>query len=95
MFKRISIGFFANTLLVAGLISCNSSSLKNQETQIEVGKNYIFSLDWENKDPFEKVEIDTVKVVDIKGEYIQWEYKNGVRLSGKLKYFKHRQKPCN
>lgn len=95
MFKRIKIGFFANILLVAGLISCNNSSLKNQEANIEVGKNYIFSLDWDNEDPFEKIEIDTVKVVSIKGDYVQWEYKNGSRLSGKLKFFKHRQKPCN
>lgn len=95
MLKRITIGFFANTLLVAGLISCNNSGLKNQEAHIQVGENYIFSLDWENENPFEKIKIDTVKVVSIKGDYVQWEYKNGLRLSGKLKYFKHRHQPCN
>lgn len=89
MFKRITTVFLASALLVAGLVSCTNSGLKNQEARIEVGKNYIFSSDWDNEDPFVEKKIDTVKVVSIKGDYVQWEYKNGLRLSGKLDFFKH------
>jgi len=87
MLKRISICI---SLIV--IASCNSY-LQNQDASIEIGKNYLLS-EWENKDPFKKNEIDTVKVIDIIGEYVQYEYKNGYRSSTEMKIFKHRQKPC-
>lgn len=82
----ISMAIFGVIVLSKLLIS----PLKNQEVEIKVGDSYLHSLDYDNEDPFEEVNIDTVKVVSIKQGYVQWEYKDGFRLSGKLKYFKHR-----
>jgi hypothetical protein len=81
-------------MLAAGLLtSCHISSLKNQKEIIEIGKLYQYSHEWGTENPFEKIEIDTVEVVAISGDYVQWEYKKGFRSSGKLKYFKHHQRP--
>lgn len=85
----------ATLMLAAGLSSCSFSSLKNKDAKIEVGKYYLYSNYWDNEDPFEVILIDTVKVVAISGEYVKWEYKKGFFLSGKLKYFKHRQRAFN
>lgn len=98
--KIIKIGIIAYTLYIAWLISffllsCNNSYLKNQDAHIEVGKYYLYSSDWYNEDPFAKIEIDTVKVISIKGNFVQWQYNDGLRLSSELKFFKHNQKPCN
>lgn len=73
-------------ILLSGLFI---SPLKNQEIEVKAGERYLYSLDYDNEDPFEEIRVDTVKVIGIKNGYVQWEYKNGIRLSCKLKYFKH------
>ena len=94
-YKKYLIGLFINVGFGVWLFYGHPSILENQEQEIEVGKTYIFSFDWDSEDPFKEIEIDTVKVIGIKGDYVQWEYKNGIRLSGKLKHFKHFGKPFN
>lgn len=47
---------------------------KNEIKKINVGDTYLFSFQWDNENPFEKIKIDTVKVLDIKNDYIQYKY---------------------
>ena len=86
------------TLLVVWETSCNDSGFKllNQNNIVKVNDLYLHSFDWDTQDPFEEIEIDTVKVLEIKDGYVKWqEQGKSYYLSGELKYFKHRIKPCN
>ena len=88
------------TLLVVWATSCNDSGFKllNQNKNVEKGDVYLYSHDWDAEDPFEKIEIDTVKVIDIKDGFVKWlpnHKDSSFYLSGHLKYFKHHIKPCN
>lgn len=47
---------------------------KNEIKKINVGDTYLFSFNWENENPFEKIKVDTVKVIDIKNDYILYKY---------------------
>lgn len=57
-------------------------------TDLIVGKHYIISFNWDNKDPFEEIIIDTVKIIAIKEDYVQWQYKNGQKISCEIDIFK-------
>jgi phosphoribosylformylglycinamidine (FGAM) synthase PurS component len=54
---------------------------------VKIGKVYIISFDYEDKNPFEAENIDTVKVIGLKGEYVQWQYRNGIKQSCKTRLF--------
>jgi hypothetical protein len=85
-------------LLVVGFFSCNNFTLKNQNKSVNIGDVYLYSHEWDTEDPFEKIDIDTVLVVGIKGDYVAWypDYRDSsFYLSGKLKYFKHNIRPLN
>ena len=65
--------------------------LKNQDIEITVGEEYLFSFDWEEENPFEQ-KIDTAKVLEIRGDYVKWTYlrwPEGEFQSSETKYFKH------
>lgn len=67
---------------------------KKEIEQVKIGENYLFSLQWEKENPFEKVKIDTVKVLDIKNNYVQYQFNWAKSPSStKLKYFKQSIKP--
>ena len=90
------------TLLVVWATSCTDSSFKllNHNKNVEKGDVYLYSHDWDEQDPFAKIDIDTVRVLEVKDGYVKWLYKlsekdSSFYLSGKLKYFKHNIKPCN
>ncbi len=90
------------TLLVVWATSCTDSRFKllNRNKNVEIGDVYLYSHDWDEEDPFAKIEIDTVRVIDVKDGYVKWLYKlsekdSSFYLSGKLKYFKHNIKPFN
>mgnify|MGYP003679009096 CR=1 FL=1 len=88
------------TLLVVWATSCTDSRFKllNQNKNVEKNDIYLYSHDWDAEDPFEKIEIYTVKVIDIKDGFVKWlpNHKDSrFYLSGPLKYFKHHIKPCN
>ncbi|WNH10013.1 hypothetical protein [Thalassobellus suaedae] len=89
---------FLYAVLVVWATSCTDSSfkLRNQNNSVVINETYLYSHDWDTPDPFEKIEIDTVKVLDIKDGYVKWQEKGkSYYLSGELKYFKHHIKPCN
>jgi hypothetical protein len=56
-----------------------NKNFKKVDNQIVVGNSYLFSFDWKEK----------VKVLRIKNGYIEWQYKNGLKNSCEIKYFKH------
>ena len=93
--SKLSHFVIALTLTLVIILVKKNMLIKNEYTSIKEGEKYLFSFDWDNKDPFKKIEIDTVIVIAIKGDYIQWEYNNGIRLSSKLEHFKMFQKPLN
>lgn len=62
---------------------------QNQSTDIQIGEKYLYSHDWDSQDPFEDIKIDTVKVLNIKGDYVQWGNSSGYKTSNMLKFFKH------
>ena len=81
-------------LLVAGVFYGKTrSALDNQNKSVQIGDMFLYSHEWDTEDPFEEIEIDTVIVVDIRGDYVKWKYKNhpnsSFYLSGKLRFFKH------
>jgi hypothetical protein len=57
------------------------------------GDKYLYSYDWESENPFENIKVDTVTIMAINGYYIQWETKDGIKLSGKIKYFSRNIRP--
>jgi hypothetical protein len=60
---------------------------------MKVGDRYLHSFDWESEDPFENIEVDTVTIIAIKGDYVQWKTGYGTKLSGKIKYFRRGIRP--
>jgi|688.fasta_scaffold1948602_1 hypothetical protein len=67
---------------------------KNEIEQINIGDTYLFSFQWDKENPFEKVKIDTVKVLDIKNDYVQYQYAwANSPSSTKLRIFKECIKP--
>ena len=81
-------------LTFASLVSC-TEKVKTEQQNIVVGDKFLFSFSWDTKDPFEKIEIDTITVVGIKDNYVQWEYNSGGKQSCEIKYFKDYIKPFN
>lgn len=77
VFAALFIGFFAWVM---------NNQKESDQINLEVGKYYQHSFNWTPEDPFEVTIIDTIKIVDIKDGYVQWEYKNGFRLSSKIQY---------
>jgi len=74
------------------------NKLDNQSATIEMGGVYLHSFDWNLEDPFKKKDIDTVRVLEINGDYVKWvHYHQGhkVPISGKIKIFKHCIRPLN
>ena len=87
-------------LLVVWMTSCADCRFKllNQNKNVEKNDIYLYSHDWNTEDPFENIDIDTVKVIAIKDGFVKWlpNYKDSsFYLSGQLKYFKHCIKPFN
>jgi hypothetical protein len=62
----------------------------NEDSKINIGDHFLLSYRWKTKDPFEKKEIKTVVVCDIKKGYIQYYYLETpeLMLSIKKEYFK-------
>lgn len=54
------------------------------EDKPKIGEKYLISFDFykQNRDPFEDMEIDTIKVLDYKKGYVLYDY---TRYDGKLK----------
>lgn len=50
--------------------------LYNNDAIIKINMVYLFSYKWETEDPFEKIKIDTVRVLDIKKGYVKFAYVN-------------------
>ena len=90
------------TVLVVWATSCTDSGFKllNQGKNVEKGDVYLHSHYWDTKDPFEEIDIDTVRVLEVKNGYVKWLYDikesdSSFYLSGKLEYFKDNIKPFN
>lgn len=77
-------------LLVVLFTSCEKKieKISEPEQKLIVGKKYIISFDWGEKDPFKKIEIDTITIVGLRNGYVQWEYKNGIKRSCKVYIFR-------
>lgn len=56
------------TILVSAVVTT-----KNNRIEPEIGCLYLHSFNWDEKDPFYGVRIDTVRVLDIEGGYILYE----------------------
>lgn len=52
------------------LFSCNF--LGNSQPKLEIGKIYTKPFIWDENNPFEKTQIDTIIIICIKGNYVQW-----------------------
>jgi hypothetical protein len=69
-------------LLSLCLLSC-------EEKQPQIGKLYTRSFKYLNlgNNPFEVINIDTVKVLDVKNGYVLYQFNNGTKLSGTIRWF--------
>jgi len=76
------------SLLLFSLFLNSCSKKENlQKEDVKIGKEYLFCFDWDDENPFEVKDVDTVKVIALKGDYVQWQYKNGIKLSSKIRLF--------
>lgn len=67
---------------------------KEKIEKVNIGDTYLFSFQWDKENPFEKVKIDTIKVLDIKNDYVQYQYAwANSPSSTKLRIFKECIKP--
>lgn len=67
---------------------------KKEIENVNVGDIYLFSFQWDNENPFENIKVDTVKVIDIKNDYVQYQYSWAKSpTSTKLRIFKDCIKP--
>lgn len=64
-------------------------TLDNQMMDVQIGDKYLYSYDWNNKNPFQPKNIDTIIVTSINGDYVQWMHNNKFQLSTKLVFFKN------
>lgn len=72
--------------IVTILISCDNSSI--DEENINIGNKYLYSHLYDIDDPFAIK--DTLIVLDIKNEYVQFQYQSSQNISSmKLKHFKY------
>ena len=84
MKKIISIFFFV-------LVGC---SLENQDLEVKIDEVYLISTDWGTSNPFLK-KIDTIRVIDIKNDYVLWEYKDSTKKTDRIEIFKHYCRPIS
>jgi len=80
-------------LLVVLFSACEKTNeikkaIEKQETEIILGKKYRTSFDWQTKDPFKKIDIDTVKITGLKNGYVEWEYSDGIKQSSEIRIFR-------
>ncbi len=86
----ISIGIYAERQRNKNIITAD---------EIKPGATFLYSLAFDTlteHDPFETYPIDTVVVLNIKNNYVQYQKYNGIyniKSSGKLAYFKDYIKP--
>jgi len=80
-------------VILLAFISCRDSQ-ENEKT-IKIGDTYLHSYQWDVENPFDRLEIDTVEVIDIKGKYVQFKLNSGQVVSRKLCYFKEDIRPFN
>jgi hypothetical protein len=58
---------------------------------VNINDTFLYSTNWDEPDPFEPINIDTVTVIDIKKDYVLYEYKwnkIAIQNSTPLKSFK-------
>ena len=78
-------------VLIFGVKCLDILILKNQFKEIEIGDTYLKSFYWDSEDPFEDLNIDTVKVIDIKDGYVKYSFNCGdtpIYGSAEIKYFR-------
>jgi hypothetical protein len=80
-------------ILFASLVFIGIMIIKHiNNPPVKIGDKYLHSWNFQKKDPFEKIDIDTVVVIDIKGEYVLYQ-KNGVNYHNRFGVFKSCIKP--
>lgn len=62
---------------------------------ISPGNTYLFSFEWDARDPFKEIDIDTIKVLDVRDGYVQWQYPSGIKQSSTARTFKKLTKPLS
>lgn len=77
----------AKLMLVAVLFVGCSKKQTDENIKLKIGKEYIISFDWEEENPFKQKYIDTVKITGLKGDYVQWQYRNGFKQSSSIRLF--------
>lgn len=70
-------------------------SQKNEYPKIEVGYIYAHSYKWESDNPFDVPKIDTIKILEIRGDYALWQFKKGLALSTKIEFLQKNVKPID
>jgi uncharacterized ion transporter superfamily protein YfcC len=61
---------------------------------VEINESYLYSYDFTNDNPFYKFDVDTVKVLDIKNNYVLY-IRDGKEDSEYLPNFFNRIRPLN
>ena len=85
--KNLLSTILGGVLLATTLVSCSKNEIK-------VGDMYRFSWNWDEEDPFKKVEIDTVIVLNVKDNYVLYKYKTKKFVNSiEVKFFEKNIKP--
>jgi hypothetical protein len=79
--KNLLSTVLGGALLATTLIGCSKNEIK-------VGDVYRFSWNWDEEDPFRKVDVDTVTVLGVKDGYVLYSYKTKKYVnSTEIKFF--------
>lgn len=70
-----------------------------KQPNINIGDTFLISFNWDEKNPFEIIEIDTILILDIKSGYVKYIYiggrNNKFSSSMEIEYFYEDIKPLN
>jgi hypothetical protein len=79
-------------LVIICIVLTSCFQLENQDKNISIGEEYLYSYNWDKEDPFEEIKIDTVIILDIRGIYVKWrpyDMPEDFFHSGEVKYLKN------
>ena len=78
--KIVAIIFLVVVLVgLVGVFMINPS--KSDVESLEIGKSYVRTHSWNEEDPFQKPDIDTIKVIDRKDGFVKYSLKSSLDSS--------------
>lgn len=80
--RRITAFIMLSVVLIVlvGMFMIPSKS-KNDVISLEIGKSYVRSHTWDEKNPYQKADIDTIQILDKKDGYVKFSLNSSLDTS--------------